>query len=115
VVLAACGGGGSAADAPLRKAELESEIRREADDLNSCDVVGDCEPKGFGCNTVYVNADSDQARLDELVSEHQSRYGDVSCDLSCPCGLLSCQQGKCTTEAGDDCSSPPEGAEVICL
>ena len=112
--MAACGGGSEAGDAPLSEAELKSEIQVEAARLNACDAVADCEAKSFDCGSVYVNADSDQTRLDELLHEHESRFGGRGCNASCACGVLRCEENKCVTESSDCMTEPPDGM-MVCL
>jgi hypothetical protein len=114
LALVACGGDHEAADAPLSDSELLSEIMAEAERINSCDVVGDCEAKSLGCSALYVNADADQTRLDELLADYQSRRGPVGCPVSCQCGLLRCEQNKCVTQASDCMEMPPD-AMTVCL
>ena len=110
----ACGGGADATDAPLSESELLSEIMAEADSINFCDVVDDCEQKSLNCGAIFVNRDADQARLDELLSEHEARFGGLGCDASCQCGILSCEGNRCVTESGDCMTTPPEGT-MVCL
>jgi hypothetical protein len=113
LALIACGGGSEAGDAPLTEAELESEILAEAERINSCGAVADCEAKSFDCTTVYVSSDADQARLDDLLMEHASRFGG-GCVSSCQCGVLRCEANKCVTEPGDCMTEPPDGM-MVCL
>src|SRR5687768_2041199 len=114
LLLVACGGGAEAGDAPLTRAELQGEILAEAERLNSCDVVADCEAKSFDCGAVYVNADADHTRLDELLHEHQARFEGRGCDASCQCGVLRCEANECVTESGDCMTEPPDGM-MVCL
>jgi len=114
LALAGCSGGPDATDAPLSDAELNGEITAEAERINSCETVDDCEAKAFGCSSLYVNADADQTRLDELLAEHAARRGDVACPGSCACGVLLCDENKCVTEAAD-CMTPPPDGTPICL
>jgi len=114
LALLACGGGSEAGDTPLSESELRSEIILEAESLNTCDVTSDCEAKPFDCGSLYVNAEGDQARLDELLEQFDARFGGLACDTSCQCGFLTCMDNECVTGADDDCMiSPPD--EMICL
>jgi hypothetical protein len=114
LTLVACGGGSDAGDQPLSDAELMDEIMAEADRLNSCEVVEDCEAKSLNCGSLYVNADADQAYLDDLLAQHNARKGPIGCDASCACGVLRCEENKCVTEAGD-CQNTPEDGMMVCL
>jgi hypothetical protein len=114
LTLSACAGNHEATDAPLSDAELLSEIMAEAERLNSCDTVDDCEQKSLNCSAIFVNADADQTRLDDLLAEHDARSGNRGCDASCQCGLLRCAESKCVTESGDCMTIPPD-AEMVCL
>jgi hypothetical protein len=114
LALLGCGGGAEATDAPLSDSELMSEIMAEAERLNSCEVVGDCEAKSLNCGALYVNAEADQTRLDDLLAEHQRRSGNLGCPGSCQCGVLRCEQNRCVTESGD-CTTPPPDGMSVCL
>jgi hypothetical protein len=114
LTLVACGGGAEAGDAPLSDSELRGEILAEADRINSCETVTDCEAKQYNCGAVYVSADADQSRLDELLAENDSRMAGLGCDTSCQCGVLLCEENKCVTQSTDCMTTPPEGM-MVCL
>jgi hypothetical protein len=114
LALMACGGGATATDAPLSDAELEREILNEAERIDACDSVTDCENRSFNCGSLFVDARADQSRLDELIAEYESRNPGLGCDTSCQCGVLRCEANQCVTEAGD-CMEPPDDAMTVCL
>ena len=95
--------------------ELFSQIQEEADRINSCATVDDCYAVGFACSSLYVNADADRTRLEELIAEHTQRFGGVvGCPGACACGILSCEASRCVTDSGD-CMSAPPGSMMVCL
>ncbi len=110
---AACGGSSDDDDSGKSKEELDREIRAEAERLNSCELVEDCQGVGYGCSALFVNKDADTAHLEALIAEKE---GDepLSCPASCACGILSCEAGKCVTASGD-CMSTPPGSQMVCL
>ena len=114
VLLVACGGGADATDAPLSEQELLSEIMVQADRLNHCETVDDCEQKTVNCAAIFVNADADQTHLDDLITQHQAKSGNLACDTSCRCGLLRCVDNQCVGESGD-CMTVPSDALQVCL
>jgi len=114
LTLAACGGGSDATDQPLSDAELMDEIMAEADRINSCEQVSDCEAKALNCGALYVDASADQAYLDDLLAEHAARNQGRDCSAACACGVLRCEENKCVTEPGD-CQDVPEDGMTVCL
>lgn len=92
------------------------QLEAEAEALNSCEEVTDCERVPVGCSAFYVSAAADRTEFEAEIARYEaatSPHG-IACDASCACGVLSCSAGRCTTASGD-CSDPPAGSETICL
>ncbi|MCH2109146.1 MAG: hypothetical protein MK135_07445 [Polyangiaceae bacterium] len=94
------------------------EIDAKIAQANYCESVDDCQGISTRpCETAYVNGSSAELMsLNQAISERLKADGDEfsACPAICACGLLTCEQNRCTT-ATSDCSSFPTGAAVICL
>jgi hypothetical protein len=113
-VLAACAGSSTKSGGSGKSAEqLEQEILEEAERLNSCATLSDCEAISYNCGSLYVNASSDTAELEDLIRQHDAKVGQQGCPALCACGVLFCQSGKCVKQSGD-CMTVPDGGMQIC-
>jgi hypothetical protein len=94
---------------------LAEDIEDELDRLNQCETIEDCEPVAYPfCSTRYIAKGSDRTQLDTWLSAYNESLGEVGCDGSCACGVLQCEEQRCTTTASN-CMDVPEGGMNICL
>jgi hypothetical protein len=97
------------------KVELEAMIEAEIEALNSCETIDDCSATvGYPrCRAQWINGDADRTHLDELLEDYYAGE-EISCDASCQCALLRCEEGTCTLSSGD-CMVAPPGAIATCF
>jgi hypothetical protein len=95
-------------------AEIRADIQAEADRLNHCSTVDDCQQVPLLCDSLVTGNAGDHQLLDALTRELRDAHGSTACQTSCACGLLGCESSRCVALPGD-CMTVPAGKKMICL